>query len=599
MSDLTLITPVAPHHLTILGKCIDSVRAQTVAVEHLTEVDVERLGPGVIRNRLLKQVVTPYVSFLDADDWLEPDFAERALRAFKDRYVYTDWMQDNELIQAPDCAWTGGTFHLVTAVVPTAWALEIDGFDGRLDGMEDTDFYLRLVTKGHCGTRLPLPLVHYRAGGGRAETIHRTGIVDRLQAEMRRRYGGYKVGCCGEITARTDKPVGDRQPGDVLAMALWHGNRSEMGRATGRHYPRMAKPKTCYVDPRDILARPDMWRQIPETEEVQKPVVQEHPAPAQNARPRGLDALALQMGMINQEESKPKPAPVRTDHVTPTPDFAKVKRLAGKSARQNELYFVRSEKDYPSYADFWRLVDMGGFSICSETYAAKNLNNTNITFVFVTPEETLDCTGARARCIFWQFEYAGDYTNQKNRETIAEQWSSDPYHAEQTGARYVLMGSDSRLATYYQANRDPKWDIVTLSYLTDRRRNVYRFINRAFAPDYPGHNGDGRDDQLSHSRVMLHVHQHDIPAIAPIKMALAAAYRLPVICEAVYDPGPYQDRVLFSQYDSLPSMVGLYLDGKVEMDYLPDALYQLLCVEHPFKSCVLEALAQREVRGAT
>jgi hypothetical protein len=599
MIGLTFITPVSTQHIHIVGHCIDSVNRQTVECAHLIKVDTDGKGPGVIRNQLLSEVTTPYVSFLDADDWAEPDYAEKTLAAFQGRYIYTDWWQDDEVIQAPDCAWTGGTFHLVTTVVPTAWALEIDGFDGRLDGMEDTDFYLRLVTKGHCGTRLPLPLVHYRAGGGRAETIHKTGIVDRLQEEMRRRYGGLKVGCCGEITARLDKPVGDRQPGDVLAMALWHGNRSEMGRATGRHYPRISMPKTCYVDPRDILARPDMWQQIPET--VEAPIPTPWALNKSVAR-RGLDALARQMGLVGDprvdEPAKAKTPIAMQEPVEYRPDIAKVKRLAGKSARQNELYFVRPEKDYPSYCDFWRLVALGGFSICSETYASKNLNNTNMTFIFVTPEETLNCAGARARCIFWQFEYTGDYTKQKNRETVAEQWSSDPYHAQQVGARYVLLGSDARLNTAGANGDMPKWDIVTLSYLTDRRRNLYRFINRVFAPDYPGHGGESRNDQLSHSRVMLHVHQNDEPAIAPIKMALAAAYRLPVICEAVIEPGPYADKVLFSKYESIPSMTHLYLDGKIEMDYLPDALYRLLCVEHPFRQCVLDTLARQEVRVA-
>jgi hypothetical protein len=603
MTSLTILTPVAPHHLPVLGKCIDSVRMQTVSVEHLTEVDTARLGPGVIRNRLLRQVVTPFVSFLDADDWIEPDFAEKTLAAVGNKYIYTDWYQDGEVVHAPDCAWTSKTFHLVTAVVPTAWVLAVEGFDENLVGMEDSDFYVKMVTRGYCGKRLPIPLVHYRANGGRADTIHTTGTVDKLQAIMAKRYGGLKVACCGNNEARTEKPVGERQPGDVLAQALWGGNRVERGRATGRHYPRTSYPHTCYIDLRDILLSPNLWRQIPDAES-------EEVAPEPAAQPesvttisgnseRGLDALASRMGLT----AKPKEAARAKQTIRPAtpveykPDIAKVKRLASKGKlAQYDVYFVRPEKDYPSYADFWRLVELSGYSICSIAYASKHLNNSSYTFIFVTPEETLDCTNAAARTIFWQFEYTGDYTQQKNKETCSELWSSDPYNSSITDAKYVLLGSHPNLREGTHNCAAPKWDIVTLSYLTERRRNVFRFVKRTFATDYPGHSGAQRDEQLSCSRLMLHVNQHDAPALAPIKLALAAAYRLPVVAEAVNDPGQYADKVLFCSYDSLPYMVSLYLDGKFDAEYMDAALYQLLCVEHPFKQCVEMALAQQEVR---
>jgi hypothetical protein len=597
---LTFITPVASHHLPLLGRCVDSVKAQTAAVEHLIEVDVERRGPGVIRNRLLKQVVTEYVSFVDADDWIEPDFAEKTLAAVGQKYCYTDWWQDDEVIQAPECAWINKTFHLVTAVVPTAWVLAVGGFDETLDGMEDTDLWVKLATRGFCGKRLPLPLVHYRAKGGRAETIHTTGTVELLAAEMQRRYGGFRVGCCGNDVAETTQPVGDRQPGDVLAQAQWGGNRSVMGLVTGRHYPRTSRPKTCYVDPRDVDASPNLWRQITEVDTVTTQTQTEIQRRVVGDRPRGLDALGARLIPTPKlDEPKPRAVPQLRGDVEVKPDIARVKRLAGKGRKtQNEVWFVRPEKDYPSYADFWRLVELSGYSTCSVTYAAKNLNNSTHTFIFVTPEETLDCTGATARCIFWQFEYAGDYTQQKNRETCSEQWSSDPYNAQVTGARYVLLGSHPGLKTGGNNGQGVKWDVVTLSYLTDRRRSVYRFIAAKFAPDYPGHDGAARDEQLRCSRLLLHVNQHDEPALAPIKLALAAAYQIPVIAEAVIDPGPYAERVLFCNYESVPNMVSLYLSGKLEADYLLSALYQLLCVEHPFRACVDEALAKQEARVA-
>ncbi len=263
MPDLTVLTPCAPSHLQVLDRCVASVEAQTARAVHLIKIDKDGRGPGALRNELLQQVQTTYVTFLDADDWLESSFAERLLGAARPtQYLYSDWYQDHQTVTAPDCAWVKRTYHLVTALVPTAWALEVGGFDEHLPGMEDTDFYVKLVTSGHCGRRYPVPLVHYAAHGGRADAIHATGEYERLQEEMNRRYGGLKVGCCGDSTTPPNLPIGERQPGDVLAQAQWGGNRKEYGRATGRRYPRISYPHTCWVDPRDVAQSPHLWREV-------------------------------------------------------------------------------------------------------------------------------------------------------------------------------------------------------------------------------------------------------------------------------------------------------------------------------------------------
>jgi len=336
---------------------------------------------------------------------------------------------------------------------------------------------------------------------------------------------------------------------------------------------------------------PRLWEIVPEplVQAVEQIIPEPEPErPPDPGRPRGLVALAQQMGLFEPKPEKP-PTPKRAPGVY-TPDIARVKRLAGKSKAGNSLYFVRPEEDYPSYSDFWRLVEMARFQICSETFAQKNLSSPSSTFIFVTPVGVPNCSKAKARTIFWQFEYAGEYADQKNRKTCSEQWSSDPWHAEQTGAQYVLLGSDPRLYDQQSMQHVKKWDIVTLSYLTDRRRAIYDQIQHSFAPDYPGHSGKLRHEQLCLSGIMLHVHQHDTPAIAPIKMALAAAYHLPVICEAVNDPGLYQDCVYFASYDNLPRAVAAFLEGQTDLEYIGEWLHELLCNEHSFEQCVMDAL---------
>lgn len=43
----------------------------------LCEIDTERIGPGEIRNRLIKQADTEWVSFLDDDDTITLDYVDR------------------------------------------------------------------------------------------------------------------------------------------------------------------------------------------------------------------------------------------------------------------------------------------------------------------------------------------------------------------------------------------------------------------------------------------------------------------------------------------------------------------------------------------
>ena len=325
---ITFITPVAPEHQGLLAHAFASVQSQTIECKHLIAIDHDRRGPGAIRNELLAQVETDQVAFLDADDWIEPDYAERMTAALRDGYyVYCDWFQDGDHIKAPPYAWCAGTWHTVTSVVPTKLVRLIGGFDETLPGMEDTDFFLRLVTRNICGRRVPYPLMHYRAKGGRGQAINDSGEVNLIRQALNKKYGGIRMGCCGDMNI-SHSPTGVKQDGDILAQALWGGNREEHGRATGRHYPRLSYPKTTWVSPLDIAAAPSLWREV----------VDEPPPDLWDSfkvQGEGVDAFTGEMikrGAL-REEPKPLviPPPIATDA---KPDFDKVKRLAKAKAKK-------------------------------------------------------------------------------------------------------------------------------------------------------------------------------------------------------------------------------------------------------------------------
>lgn len=612
MPELTVITPIAPRHAALFAECAASVARQTVKVVHLNMIDQAGHGPASLRNWMVQQVQTPYVTFLDADDWLEPTFAEETLRAVRPaRYIYTDWYNDvDSVVSAPDCAWTGGTHHLVTAVLPTAWVQAVGGFDETLRGMEDTDFYVKLVTRGFCGKRLAKPLVHYRRGGGRAARIHQTGEVEALQAEMKRRYGGLSVSCCGDYPVIEQVPAGEQGPNDVVARSLWLGNRTEMGRATGRHYPRTGNGKTVWVDPRDIAASPHLWQAVPEPPD--QPLVEQDSPKAVAPEPSTLQGLAaLEAQLVNlgvvRVPRKPRDTvggmqQVVYSNAAPLPNIRKVVRLARKAYGEvDAAVFVMPRKTYPSYFDLWRLVELAGFEAIYQDEV--DLRDARQTYIFAAPESIPDCSTALAHTIFWSLEYAGNYVSVKNAQTVRDIWSSDPAHAQRAGARYVPLGSHRGLKPDLDAKRGDLYDLTMLAYMVHRREVIKNRLSAYRWPEnYPGHDGERRHEVLSNTRLMVHVHQHEDAALTPLRLALAAAYRLTVISETVPDPGIYRHAVIWADYENVVERAELNLqgrDGIGESSNYGDKLYQLLCVEHPFEKCVSEAVeASRSALGS-
>jgi glycosyl transferase family 2 len=278
MPDLTICIPAAPYHKEAVNHAVASVQAQTMPCQHLVFEDHDMRGAGYARNQLLRRVNTQYVTFLDADDILEPDFVQKCFLILEqvagNRYVYTNWYEGDTIKVAPSPCdlWTQQTYHLVTTVMRTADARRIGGYDEQMPGAEDTDFGIRLKLSGVCGIHLNAPLLHYRVGGKRSIELRNSGREVLMQQYMRERYGEYTMGCCGESVVQS-KPDGEKHDGDVMAMALWAGNRQERGRVTGRIYPRASKPKVVYVDPLDVAASPQLWQKVSAMPNSQPPIL--------------------------------------------------------------------------------------------------------------------------------------------------------------------------------------------------------------------------------------------------------------------------------------------------------------------------------------
>ena len=308
MTDVTVVIPYAPYHDTLVSNAIASVERQTYECEIVAMEDLDKRGPGWVRNRLLTGIDTDLILFLDADDTLEPEAVEMMRRAIAPgHYVYSDWYVDGQPQRAPDKAWChDGTWHCITALCYTDDILRVGGFDERLPAMEDTDFWLKMNIDGICGIRIPKPLFHYSGHGIRSQPAHKNGQATQLKHLLLQRYGGQTMGCCGQAEIDLTKPQGVKQAGDVLAMALWSGNHNKRGRATGRRYPRRSYPKVAWLSPHDIKADERNWRFV----ENGKEEVNE----AQFVGVGGFAEAMIAAGVITPPPAPPEPGELPSNY---------------------------------------------------------------------------------------------------------------------------------------------------------------------------------------------------------------------------------------------------------------------------------------------
>jgi hypothetical protein len=180
-------------------------------------------------------------------------------------------MQGYHVHRAPDRgAWlTDGSWHAITALVPTQAARHIGGFDDSLPAFEDRDFFIRLQAAGVCGIRCPHLLLDYSDKGQRAKAGRQRADYHDLLRNIwtRNQAGDIAMGCCGTDTI-TDMPQ-DKQEGDILVRALYTP-RQQRGMMSGRLYPRPLgfNQYMMWIDPRDAQQQPQLWQRVSQPQEI-------------------------------------------------------------------------------------------------------------------------------------------------------------------------------------------------------------------------------------------------------------------------------------------------------------------------------------------
>ncbi len=165
----------------------DGSTDDTVAIAEshgITCIRQPNSGPGAARNRGLAAAETPFVAFLDADDWYAPDKLERSVTQLLNlgaACVATDaWVvrgdridgRKNDRRAVPivltlEMLLRGNPVVCSTVVARTEAVRQAGGFDESPDlvATEDYDLWLRMANREPL-SYLPEPLTFYRAHTG-------------------------------------------------------------------------------------------------------------------------------------------------------------------------------------------------------------------------------------------------------------------------------------------------------------------------------------------------------------------------------------------------------------------------------------------------
>ena len=222
-----------------------------------------------------------------------------------------------------------------------------------------------------------------------------------------------------------------------------------------------------------------------------------------------------------------------------------------------DIIFAHTDYVYDSYTDYRKLVDLEGFETCTvgkidfdrdAIYIVSPINGE------YAPHRDANRGGPhKARVVSWCLERPGGSGGLRqfvhaqrqllDNWSFDEVWISDRYLVQymyDSRVRFVSLGSHTGLGDPTRANKSSyEYDYIHLSYITGRRRKIIDGLTNLGHPSAPNCWGSKRHEMLMNSAFMLNIHQDDWSVIEPLRLALAAAYAMPIITEFVHDSYPY------------------------------------------------------------
>lgn len=267
-----------------------------------------------------------------------------------------------------------------------------------------------------------------------------------------------------------------------------------------------------------------------------------------------------------------------------------------------DIVFLKTEWYYQSYIDYWKLVELSGFSVIEN----KKLDARKKVVYIISPyngewEPLIDKLGRakhkkQCRFILWDLErphgrggleaYIDNGQRLLDEKYFDEIWVSDRQLANDSGFRYVTLGTDMRLG---RLGNIKTFDFVHMSYVNSRRMPIMEKIPGNVALNsWP----PKRNEILASSKFGLCTHQDDDLYMEPLRFALFAAYGLPIVTESLYNGFPYTDFIVQEDAINLPSRCKDLLNEpyriwrKAGYD-----IRSLMCDTFRFRDMVLDAVS--------
>jgi glycosyltransferase involved in cell wall biosynthesis len=299
---ISIIIPVGPGHSRHVMQALDSVFAQTftnwecivlnnsgVSLEvypwvRVIECPEVKMRASIVRNIGISAASAPLISFLDADDFMYPEFLAKTLIEHRrtGKYVYTDWVsktkQGNTEVGRTREYSTWNVFnkdiiHTINILIPKKWLQQVGGFDETMHTWEDVDLWMKLASKGFCGTRLAEALICYDYNSG---TLREQGMEISetvLKPLFRDRYGKYMgegAEVCNCITAPTKNGLSLEEAasnGEGQIRVEYKGATAKVtviGAVTKQNYGRRAYGDIFWMWESDQLANVSIYQPMPE-----------------------------------------------------------------------------------------------------------------------------------------------------------------------------------------------------------------------------------------------------------------------------------------------------------------------------------------------
>ena len=187
-------------------------------------------------------------------------------------------------------------------------------------------------------------------------------------------------------------------------------------------------------------------------------------------------------------------------------------------------------------------------------------------------------------------QYAKDCFEWFYSRLVDEVWVSDPALAKETQLRYVVLGSDYGLG---ELSNEKQYDFTHMSVEIPRRREIYKH----FGETQVGQNcwPPERDEVLKRSKFALNVHQDNHPYCEPLRIALFAAYGLPIISERLVKDYPYvygNDIIQFAYHDLVEGLKTALNDDYEQWQRRGLRLRDKLCRDLQFGNVVRQAVRE-------